>query len=236
MGQSNAEESTGERSGRDRAIRDPALAEPIGETPSLVPTATATATFGMGCFWGPDARFGAIEGVVRTRVGYAGGTTPDPAYYSLGDHTEVVQVEYDPDVLSYQNLLDVFWANHDWRSTAPKRQYRGVVLAHDDDQREAATRHRAALEERTGQSATTAVETLDEFTRAEDYHQKYELRSTPIAGDELADLYGDAFVDSTVVARLNGFVAGHGDPDQRRGWLSRLDLSPAVVSELRRRL
>src|SRR6056297_2299392 len=60
---------------------------------ALAPTATETATFGMGCFWGPDARFGAMPGVVRTRVGYAGGTTPDPTYHDLGDHTEVVQIE-----------------------------------------------------------------------------------------------------------------------------------------------
>ena len=62
-------------------------------------SATDTATFGLGCFWGPDARFGAMEGVVRTRVGYAGGTTPEPTYHDLGDHTEAVQVEYDPTVI-----------------------------------------------------------------------------------------------------------------------------------------
>jgi peptide-methionine (S)-S-oxide reductase len=107
---------------------------------ALAPGRTATATFGMGCFWGPDARFGAVDGVVRTRVGYAGGTDPDPSYYSLGDHTEVVQVEYDPDALAYEDLLEVFWANHDPFSSPYKRQYRGVALAHDDAQREAAER------------------------------------------------------------------------------------------------
>ncbi|WP_425601092.1 peptide-methionine (S)-S-oxide reductase MsrA [Halosolutus halophilus] len=220
----------------DQSSREPALAAPPAEAATLTPATTRTATFGMGCFWGPDARFGAIDGVVRTRTGYAGGTTPDPAYYSLGDHTEVVQVEYDPEVLSYQDLLDVFWANHDWRSSGPKRQYRGVVLTTDESQREAAQQRREKLAERTGQSVTTDVEPLGEFTPAEDYHQKYELRSTPIVGDELVALYGDAFVDSTVVARLNGFVAGHGDPDQHREWLARLELPPAAVSELRRRL
>ena len=60
------------------------------------PSATETATFGLGCFWGPDGRFGALEGVVRTRVGYAGGTRTDPSYHALGDHTEVLQVDFDP--------------------------------------------------------------------------------------------------------------------------------------------
>ncbi|GCF14539.1 methionine sulfoxide reductase [Haloarcula mannanilytica] len=203
---------------------------------SLPPSATETATFGMGCFWGPDARFGAIAGVVRTRVGYAGGTEPDPSYYSLGDHTEVVQVEYDLDTVSYEDLLDVVWANHDPFSAPHKRQYRGVVLVHDDRQREIAAESRDALEARTGKSVETPIESLDRFYLAEDYHQKYELRSTPVVADELEDIYGDAFVDSTVAARLNGFVAGHGDSDEREALFAQLDLPPAALSEVRRRL
>ena len=203
---------------------------------ALPPAETETATFGMGCFWGPDGRFGAIEGVVRTRVGYAGGTEPEPSYYSLGDHTEVVRVEYDPRELTYEDLLEVFWGNHNPFSAPHKRQYRGVVLAHDDRQREAAEASASALSERTGQSVETAIESLDSFTLAEDYHQKYELRSTPVLGDELGDIYGPALVDSTVAARLNGFVAGHGDPDQREAFLADVALTPAALSELERRL
>ena len=203
---------------------------------ALAPAATETATFGLGCFWGPDARFGAIPGVVRTRVGYAGGTTADPTYYSLGDHTEVVQVEYDPEELDYADLLDVCWSSHDPFGEAHKRQYRGVVLAHDDGQREAAEASKAALADRTGKSVATAVETLTEFTLAEEYHQKYELRSTPILGDELVDRYGPAVVDSTVAARLNGFVAGHGTREHREQLLADIDLPPAAISELERRL
>ena len=205
------------------------------EARTLPTDETKTATFGMGCFWGPDARFGAIEGIVRTRVGYAGGTTPNPSYHSLGDHTEVVQGEYNPDELGYDDLLEVFWTNHAWASTAPKRQYRSVVLAADDDQLAAAERFRDGLEERAGRSVTTDLERLETFTRAEDYHQKYELRSTPVVGDELATRYGDAFVDSTVVARLNGFVAGHGDPSQRQALLEGVELAPTQRSELQRR-
>ena len=203
---------------------------------ALSPSKTATATFGMGCFWGPDARFGAMPGVVRTRVGYAGGTDPDPSYYSLGDHTEVVQVEYDPEEIAYADLLDVFWANHSPVSAPHKRQYRGVVLVHDEAQREVAEASKAALADRTGQSVETAVETLSAFTLAEDYHQKYELRSTPVLGDELEDIYGPAVVDSTVAARLNGFVAGHGTAERRAAFLADVELSPAAAAELERRL
>ncbi|WP_277542108.1 peptide-methionine (S)-S-oxide reductase MsrA [Haloarcula laminariae] len=203
---------------------------------ALPPSRTDTATFGMGCFWGPDARFGAMPGVVRTRVGYAGGTEPEPSYYALGDHTEVVQVEYDPETVAYEDLLDVFWANHDPFGGAHKRQYRGVVLAHDEAQRAAAEASAAALEDRTGQPVGTAIESLYSFTLAEDYHQKYELRSTPVLGDELEDVYGPALVDSTVAARLNGFVAGHGDADRRASLLAAVELTPAALSELERRL
>jgi len=227
---------------RTSANREPALRSPAesatsaaGENAASTPRQTRTATFGMGCFWGPDARFGAMDGVVRTRVGYAGGTTADPTYHSLGDHTEVVQIEFDPEKLTYDDLLDAFWSNHAWNSSARKRQYRGVVLAHDDEQRETAQRQRDELAERTGESVATDIEQLDEFYLAEDYHQKYELRSTPVVGDELVELYGDAFVDSTVAARLNGFVAGHGDDELRASYLDALDLPETVIAELRRR-
>jgi len=203
---------------------------------ALPPAETRSATFGMGCFWGPDARFGAMPGVVRTRVGYAGGTTADPSYYSLGDHTEVVRVEYDPAELSYEELLAVFWANHNPLSSPGKRQYRAVVLAGNGRQRATAERTRETIADRTEQSVATPVEDLDHFTLAEDCHQKYELRSTPVIGDELVDTYGPDVVDSTVAARLNGFVAGHGDDDQCRALLADLDLPPEALSEVERRL
>ncbi|MDG5819474.1 peptide-methionine (S)-S-oxide reductase [Natronococcus sp. A-GB7] len=212
---------------------EPALLE---DGPIDLPNGTERATFGMGCFWGPDARFSALEGVARTRVGYAGGTEPDPTYFALGDHTEVVRVVYDPELLSYEELLETFWANHDWHSSAPKRQYRSVVLAHDDDQYETASRERAAIADRTGRSPATDIERLSEFYSAEPSHQKYELRSRPTVGDELETLYGDSFVDSTIVARLNGFVAGHGDRSQRETLLAGLDLPAPLLAELRRTL
>jgi len=205
------------------------------EAAALPPSETETATVGAGCFWGPEARFGALPGVVRTRVGYAGGTTPNPTYHALGDHTEVVQVEYDPDELAYEDVLEVFWDCHTPAATG-KRQYRSVVLAGDEVQRRTAERVRDRIGEGRYRAEETAIESLDAFTLAEDYHQKYELRSTPVLGDELAERLGDGFVDSTVATRLNGFVAGHGDDERRREFLARLDLPPTVLSEVERRL
>jgi peptide-methionine (S)-S-oxide reductase len=206
------------------------------DTVAPPPSETEVATFGMGCFWGPDARFGSTDGVVRTRVGYAGGTAVDPTYHSLGDHTEVVQIEYDPERCSYADLLDVFWSNHDPRSNVAKTQYRNVVLTANADQRESAERTRKRVADRLGGAVATDIEQLDRFYLAENYHQKYELRSTPVLGDELTDIYDETLVDSTVAARLNGFVAGHGDEQQRRELLASLDLPPTVLSEIRRRV
>lgn len=217
----------------DAETADPTDLAPDAAAPP--PGATETATFGLGCFWGPDARFGAMEGVVRTRVGYAGGTTPEPTYHDLGDHTEVVRVEYDPTTVSYADLLDVFWSAHDPRSAPRTRQYRSVILVDTVVHRQAAARTRQAVESRLGGSVETAIEDLGSFHLAEPYHQKYELRSTPVAGDELVERYGDALVDSTVAARLNGFAAGHGDDERRERFLAELDLPPAVLDEVRRR-
>ena len=200
------------------------------------PETTETATFGLGCFWGPEARFGAMAGVVRTQVGYAGGTTPAPTYHDIGDHTEVVQVEYDPDAITYTDLLEIAWSAHDPRSSPRKRQYRNVILVATDAQRAAAERSRREVESGLGGSVATAIEDLDAFHLAEAYHQKYHLRSTPALGDELVDRYGDDLVESTVAARLNGFVTGHGDPDRRESFLASVALPPPLLAEVRRRI
>ena len=74
---------------------------------------TKKATFGMGCFWGVESLFGATKGVIRTRVGFTGGNKDSPVYKNLGDHTEAVELDYDPNVVSYEDLLNIFWSNHD---------------------------------------------------------------------------------------------------------------------------
>jgi peptide-methionine (S)-S-oxide reductase len=110
-----------------------------------------------------------------------------------------------------------------------------VILVDSVAHRQAAERTRRAVESRLGGTVETAIEDLDTFHLAEPYHQKYELRSTPVVGDELAERYGDDLVDSTVAARLNGFVAGHGDPDRRESFLVGLELPPTALDEVRRR-
>jgi peptide-methionine (S)-S-oxide reductase len=140
------------------------------------------ATFGAGCFWGVEAAFRQLDGVTRTRVGYSGGHSENPTYEDVCSHTtghaEVVEVTYDPERVSYEELLDVFWHKHD--PTQLNRQgwdigdqYRSVVFVHDDEQREAALRSKAREQARGSAPIVTQVEPAETFYEAEDYHQQY---------------------------------------------------------------
>ena len=140
------------------------------------------ATFGAGCFWGVEAAFRQIEGVTRTRVGYAGGTLESPTYEDVCSHTtghaEVVEVTYDPDRVSYDELLDVFWGKHD--PTQLNRQgwdigdqYRSVIFFRDDEQHEAALGSKAREQVNWAAPILTQIEPAQTFYEAEDYHQQY---------------------------------------------------------------
>jgi peptide-methionine (S)-S-oxide reductase len=140
------------------------------------------ATFGAGCFWGVEAAFRQLDGVTRTRVGYSGGSLENPTYEDVCSHAtghaEVVEVTYDPERVSYDQLLQVFWHKHD--PTQLNRQgwdigdqYRSVVFFHDEEQQEAALASKAR--EQAGYKApiVTQVEPAETFYEAEDYHQQY---------------------------------------------------------------
>jgi len=138
---------------------------------------------------GPDARLGCLDGVVRTRVGYAWGTTPDPTYHRPGGHTETIEIDYDADAVSYEDLLAVFWASHDPRTPAYSRQCRSAIFVHDDE-RTAAENSPHVIGARSGR-VSTVLEPLDRFCRAEDYHQKYRLRAQRRVAGELRALSPD---------------------------------------------
>lgn len=146
--------------------------------------ATELATLGGGCFWCLEATFERLRGVTDVRSGYAGGHVEDPGYREVCSgttgHAEVVQVEFDPDILDYADLLDVFFTIHD-PTTVDRQggdvgtQYRSIILVHDDEQRRIAEATIAAREESGRHDApiVTQVEQLEEFYPAEDDHQGY---------------------------------------------------------------
>lgn len=182
--------------------------------------------------------------MVRTRVGYAGGTKADPTYHSLGDHTETVEVDYDPAAIGYEELLEVFWAEHDPTSRPWSRQYASIILYRTEEQRALAQASLEREQARRGRTIHTELRPLERFHLAEDYHQKYYLRSVGELADEFHSMYPDpdGLVNSTAAARVNGFVGGHGTPEQAERVLLDLGLSEdaqeilrGIVRGLRRR-
>ncbi len=142
------------------------------------------AVFGAGCFWGVELTFSKIEGVASTAVGYCGGSTPEPTYEMVctgrSGHAEVVLVEFDPDKVSFDNLLEAFWSLHD--PTTLNRQgpdigaqYRSVIFFQDADQDAAAkaSRDKQGKSGRFNSDIVTEVVPSGKFYRAEEYHQKY---------------------------------------------------------------
>jgi len=140
------------------------------------------ATFGAGCFWGVEAAFRQLDGVTKTEVGYEGGSLENPSYEDVCSHTtghaEVVEVTYDPERVSYERLLDVFWAKHD--PTQLNRQgwdigdqYRSAIFVHDDEQRAAAETSKEREQANWRRPIVTVVEPAQSFWPAEDYHQQY---------------------------------------------------------------
>ena len=135
------------------------------------------ATFGAGCFWGVEAAFRQIEGVTGTRVGYSGGTLEAPSYEDVCSHTtghaEVVEVTYDPERVSYAELLDVFWRKHNPTRVTGADQYRSVVFVHDEKQREEALASKAREQARLNAPIVTEIASAPAFYEAEERHQRY---------------------------------------------------------------
>jgi peptide-methionine (S)-S-oxide reductase len=145
---------------------------------------TEKATFGAGCFWGVEAIFRHVKGVTNATVGYAGGTKENPTYQDVctdkTGHAEVVQVEFDPSQVTYEELLDVFWSNHN--PTTLNRQgpdvgtqYRSVIFYHSPEQKAAAEASKQKLDKtgRFNRPIVTQIEPAPKFWPAEGYHQRY---------------------------------------------------------------
>ena len=173
--------------GRDTPVAVPekhfVLGTPIAPP---YPEGMERAVFGMGCFWGDEELFWAVDGVYTTAVGYAGGMTPNPSYEEVCSartgHTEVVQVVFDPQKIGYEALLALFWENHDptqgmRQGNDVGTQYRSAIYWTTEAQRDAAIASRDAyapvLKDAGYEDITTEIEPEESFYFAEDYHQQY---------------------------------------------------------------
>ncbi len=150
---------------------------------------TEIATFGAGCFWHPQAEFNKIPGILKTTVGYMGGSVENPTYQMVCSnetgHVEVTQIEFDPKLISYEELLDLFWSMHDPTSVDRQGpdvgyQYKSVIFYHSEAQKKAAEKSMKALQKKLNTTIATVIRPAEAFYKAEGYHQNYlEKRKKP---------------------------------------------------------
>jgi peptide-methionine (S)-S-oxide reductase len=172
--------------------------------------------------------------VIRTRVGYAGGTTVNPTYHALGDHAETIQIDYDPTQISYEELLEVFWTSHSPTTRPWSRQYASLIFYHNEEQQRLAVESKNRKGAETGDTVFTEIMPFSDFYLAEDYHQKYRLRQLPELMAEFEAIYPDStdFVNSMAAAKVNGYAGSHGTLAALQAEIDGLGLSPAAQQRL----
>ena len=153
--------------------------------------------------------------MVKTRVGYAGGDSDSPTYKSIRDHTETVQIDFDPEKITYGELLNIFWNSHNYTRQTGATQYKNAIFYHNEEQQKQAAASKISLEQLTFKTIRTDIVPLKSFTLAEDYHQKYLLKHSSLKN--LLDKYYKnhyELVNSTAAARLNGYAGYNGTIEQ----------------------
>ncbi len=161
-------------------------------------------------------------------MGYCGGRKQNPTYRSLGDHSETVQLDFDPAVVSYEDLLRIFWSDHDPISQPYSRQYASIIFYHDAEQEAVAVATKAREEKERRVKLSTEIAPFSDFWLAEDYHQKYYLRGSELMREfrRMYSINGD-FVNSTAAARVNGYLGGYGTVASLRQEIDSLGLLDA---------
>ncbi|XP_054163942.1 peptide methionine sulfoxide reductase-like [Oppia nitens] len=156
--------------------------------------------------------FGFPKHMIRTRVGYTGGTTISPTYHRLGDHTETIDIEFDPNVTTYEKLLNLFWTNHS-PTVCHKRQYMSAIFYHNDNQKQLAEKSVQETQKLYSKPIQTKILLLDVFYEAEDYHQKYMLRKHNDLLKSLS-LSDKQLIRSHIASRINGYLGNFGSIKQ----------------------
>lgn len=160
---------------------------------------------------------------------------PNPTYQRMGDHTESLQVDYNPDQITYQELLELFWQSHAPTTKAWSRQYMNIIFTHNREQEQLAHSTWTEVQEKASGKVFTEIKPYQEFYLAEDYHQKYYLQGSYELADEYKEIYPDfvEFINSTAVARANGYTGGYGSFDFLKKELDLLGLSPGGKKKLK---
>ena len=169
-------------------------------------------------------------------MGYTGGRTANPTYYTIGDHAEAVDVRFDPQVITHDTLLERFWASHEPTESARSTQYRAALFCHSAEEYEAAQASAARWAERHGAPVATEIFQGLPYYPAEGYHQKWRLRRNKAVFEDLQACFPTeaALLASAAAAKLNGFVGGQGDPAVLDRIIDKLGLSDEGLRALRR--
>lgn len=173
-----------------------------------------TAVFALGSFWRSEAVFGCLHGVARTTVGYAGGSKTNPEFRSLGDHAESVQIEYDPKLIQYKQLLDIFWFSHDSRQVFGQgpdvgNQYRSIIFTNGIEEARLASMSKEREQTKTRSTiVTTQIQPLGTFYMAESDHQKFELKRNSFLLQLIGNMPDDELIKSSSATKLNSYAAG----------------------------
>jgi len=171
---------------------------------------------------------------VRTRVGYAGGSKANPTYHDLGDHSETIQIDYDPARISYQELLNLFWSSHSPIARPWSRQYASIIFYHNEEQKRLAEASRDREAASLGRPIYTEIVPFATFYLAETYHRKYRLQQVPDLLREFRAIYPQdgEFINSTAAARVNAYLGGYSTLAALKAGLEDAGLSPAVQQNL----
>ena len=167
-------------------------------------------------------------------MGYAGGSKTNPTYRDLGDHSETIQIDYDPTLISYQELLDVFWSSHSPTARPWSQHYASIIFFHNEEQKRLAEASLDREVEARGKTIYTEILPFEQFTLAETYHQKYRLQQAPALLRAFREIYprDEDLINSTAAARVNGYLGGYGTLAAVEAAMADLDLSPAARQEL----
>lgn len=188
-----------------------------------------TATFGMGWFWGPAARYAVLDGVLRTRVGYSGGRSTNPTYKSSDQHTEVVEIDYDPTQISYEDLVEIFFAKHNETLKPYDVRVKSLIFYRNDEQKRVAERilERIRSEAPEDEYVYTELKSFEVLYLAEDEHQNRSLKLEPSIYNEIKQMYEteENILNSILAAKLNGYIYGYGSPEGALELLEKSGLS-----------
>lgn len=214
----------------------------MGEVPPLNPSPIAEllpsqmpklekAYFSMGCFWGSEGMLASCPGVMFTRVGFTGGTMPNPTYSAIGDHVETVEVLFDPEKVSYQQLVRHFWAHHNAHAKPIFRQYASAIFTTSPAQEIEAKETRTEQDDQGAEPLLTAIKPLERFYPADPAQQKYYLSQDT---DLLTKMprYGDQRRETRLATKLNALVGHCGDRADLKSSLGELGLSEEVCEAL----